>query len=837
MKKLYDITGMSCSACSSAVERAVKRVPGAERVEVSLLSASLAVEGEFDSEAIIEAVKGIGYGASEKTESRALGAKYAEDASRLLRRLLLSIILLLPVTYLAMGSMIGLPTPSGLVGARVSVSLQCVLTVAVMIINRKFFISAVKGLTKLNFNMDTLVSLGSLASFGVGVAGLLMTFTATTEEELHVAHGFTYFDSASMILALVTVGKFLEALSKKRTTSAIDGLIGLKPSRARVERNGEEVIIPLGELKVGDVFIVKAGESISTDGVILFGEGAVDESAITGENLPRDVKEGEGVIGSCLLESGYLKIKAERVGEDTTMSRIITAVENASASKAPVGRLADKISGIFVPFVMGVAVIVLLVWLFVNSFNFGHAVVFASSVLVISCPCALGLATPVAITVGVGRAAKEGILVRSAAALENAGKVTVVAFDKTGTVTEGKPVVAEALGEESHLPYVTAVERLSSHPLSLAIVRYAESGKVEAREAENFRQFYGGISGSSEGREYVIGSVSLMQSRGVALKRFAQVIERAKNEGGSVIIAETAGEAVLAFLITDTVRAEAKETIDGLKRMGIKTVMLTGDGKSSAEHVRACLGIDEVYYSLRPEDKANVLSTLKAKGEKVAFVGDGVNDAPALTSSDVGFALVGGTEVALGASDFVLTSGKLGKVGLSLTLSKRVMRIIKQNLFWAFIYNLICIPIAGGAFAPLGFTITPMIGSAAMSLSSVCVVLNSLRLYGGAKKLKAGRELEDVKACSGCLSETETDQTNEYRENKGDEPKEHNMRTFKVEGMMCMHCVGRVKKALEALGLDADVDLDTGLVKVRGDAGDEAVVSAIVDAGYEVTKA
>lgn len=836
MKKIYDISGMSCAACSAAVERAAGKVDGVTKATVSLLAASLMVEGEFSDEQIINAVKGAGYGAAEKTSSHSVGAAHAAEAAKLLTRLIISTALLVPIMYLAMGGMIGLPQPTGATGAVVSAVVQCVLTVAVCIVNGRFFISAARGLRHFSFNMDTLVSLGSIASFGVGVAGLVLTCQAAASGDahmLHAAHTFMYFDSAAMILTLVTVGKFLEALSKKRTTSAIDGLIGLRPSRARVEREGKEEIIPLDELAVGDVFIVKAGESIPSDGTVISGEGSVGEAAITGESIPRDVEEGSAVIGACSLESGYIKVRAERVGEDTALSQIITAVENASASKAPVGRLADKISGIFVPCVMGIALVTFFVWLFVSGasgdYDVAHAVVFAASVLVISCPCALGLATPVAITVGVGRAAREGVLVRSAAALENAGLITAVAFDKTGTVTEGRPRVTLAVGDESELPRIAAVERLSSHPISVAITAYCDEKGVARPEASDFKQFYGGISGVCE-KEFTIGSVSLMTKRGVSLSEFADEIKKVSTDGGSVIVAETGGKAVYVFGITDSERPEAAEAIAELKKSGIKTVMLTGDGEGAAKYIGQKTGIDEVAFSLKPTDKSEYITALKNRGERVAFVGDGINDAPALATADVGFAMGGGTEVAMGAADFVLTSGNISKVSFGLRLSRRTMRIIKQNLFWAFLYNVVCIPIAAGVFSPLGFEITPMIGALAMSLSSVCVVLNSLRLYGGAKN-KSVKRIKAAEPCNGGACALEMSKNKE--ENAEDNhKKEYEMRTFEVTGMSCMHCVGRVKKAVEALGLTAEVDLDTGIVTVNGDASDESIISAIEDAGY-----
>ena len=847
MTKIYDITGMSCAACSAAVERAAKGVAGVKSASVSLLSATLTVDGSASANDIIKAVTDIGYGAHERTERKSIGEVHAKEAKQTLRRLIVSVVLLVPLMWLAMGHMIGLPEPPGKTGAVASALLQAALTVAVAVINRKFFVSAARGLRHLSFNMDTLVSLGSIASFCVGVYGTVLMFGvdgSLTGDALHAAissaRTYLYYDSAAMVLTLVTVGKFLEALSKTRTTSAIDGLISLRPDKARVLRDGREELIPASALVVGDMFIVKAGESIPADGEVAEGEGAVGEAAITGESIPRDVRTGDKVVGACVLESGHLKVRAEKVGEDTTLSRIIEAVENASAGKAPVGRLADKISGIFVPAVIGVAIVVFAVWMIVTgvaegSPNVARAVIFAASVLVISCPCALGLATPVAVTVGVGRAAREGILVRSAAALENAGRTTVVAFDKTGTVTEGKPRVTGVYGDTSHLKAVAAVEKLSSHPISAAIAAYA--GEDELPEAADFAQFYGGISGTAEGRRYVIGSVALAEERGVDVSGFGREIASVRAAGGSAIVAMTEGRAVLVFGIADGARAGAKEAVAELKKLGIKTVMLTGDGEGAARAIARELGIDEAVWSLRPEDKANYITKLKEKGERVAFVGDGINDAPALAASDVGFAMGGGTDIAIGAADFVLTSGNIGKVAFGVSLSRRAMRIIKENLFWAFVYNLVCMPIAGGAFAALGFTITPMIGSAAMSISSVCVVLNSLRLNSGYKKRGETGAAPSVvpTACpsgSACGIPAAAADIPE----DGEKEKNDMTRTFKVEGMMCMHCVGRVKKALEELGLKVDVSLESGTATVEGDASDADIVAAVEKAGYKATK-
>lgn len=840
MKKIFDITGMSCAACSGAVERAAKAVSGVKYASVDLLAATLTVEGG-DSEEIIRAVTDIGYGAAERAERHKASETHAKEAARLFNRLILSVIFLLPIMYLAMGHMIGLPQPQGLTGAIVGAFVQAALTLVVAFINRRFYISAVRAARHRSFNMDTLVSLGSIASFGVSCAGIAVLISGSGSSDegavIESARHFLFFDSAAMVLTLVTVGKFLEALSKKRTTGAIDGLISMRPDKARVLRDGKEELIPVSALEVGDIFVVKAGESIPTDGEVIEGGGAVGEAAITGESIPRDVREGDKVTGACMLESGYMKVRAEKIGEDTALSQIIAAVESASADKAPAGRLADRISGVFVPMVIGVALLVFAVWMIVTGVKDGspdasRAVIFAADVLVISCPCALGLATPVAVTVGVGRAAREGILVRSAAALENAGRVTVVAFDKTGTLTEGRPRVIKVAGDVKHLAAVAAVERLSSHPISAAIAEYAESAGAESMHGENFTQFYGGISGAAGGREYVICNESAAKERGVSTEAFAEEISEISADGGSAIFAITGGKAVLVIGIADGVRESAARAAGELKKLGIKTVMLTGDGESAAKSVARRLGIDEVAHSLTPNQKYEYILGLKARGEYVAFVGDGINDAPALAASDASFAMGGGTDIAANSADFVLTGNNPEKVAFGIKLSRRSKRIIKENLFWAFIYNVICMPIAGGAFAALGLTITPMIGSAAMSISSVCVVLNSLRLNAGLKKHTEKREpTAEASVCT-------LDKCGEKADNQTESNEENiTMRNFKIDGMMCMHCVGRVKSALEALGLKADVDLDTGIAAVEGDASDEQIIAAVEKAGYTAVRA
>ena len=704
MKKIFDITGMSCAACSGAVERAAKAVSGVKYASVDLLAATLTVEGG-DSEEIIRAVTDIGYGAAERAERHKASETHAKEAARLFNRLILSVIFLLPIMYLAMGHMIGLPQPQGLTGAIVGAFVQAALTLVVAFINRRFYISAVRAARHRSFNMDTLVSLGSIASFGVSCAGIAVLISGSGSSDegavIESARHFLFFDSAAMVLTLVTVGKFLEALSKKRTTGAIDGLISMRPDKARVLRDGKEELIPVSALEVGDIFVVKAGESIPTDGEVIEGGGAVGEAAITGESIPRDVREGDKVTGACMLESGYMKVRAEKIGEDTALSQIIAAVESASADKAPAGRLADRISGVFVPMVIGVALLVFAVWMIVTGVNDGspdasRAVIFAADVLVISCPCALGLATPVAVTVGVGRAAREGILVRSAAALENAGRVTVVAFDKTGTLTTGKMTVTEYTDERT-LTLAALCTDNASDPTDAAILERMPRPDCVRLSVTPFDntvrrmtvvvRYCGQLLEINKGAAESVcrgatDAAAVMEKRGLRVLAVTYRVLRSPDDLGG-------GEATFAGLIglSDPPRPEAAEAVAKCVSAGIRPIMLTGDGAGAARSTALAVGLNaeevltgadiermtddeltkklktvSVFARVTPSDKLRIVKLLRAAGEVVGVTGDGVNDAPALRTADIGCAMGSGTEVAKAEADIVLTDDNFATV-------------------------------------------------------------------------------------------------------------------------------------------------------------------------------
>lgn len=785
MKTTFDVKGMSCAACSAAVERAVRKVDGVDTATVSLLTNQMNVEGRFSPEAVIAAVYKAGYNAAVSGGSAGSG-KYAKQLRRQLIIMVVSVALIFPLMYFTMGGMIGLPQPGDIASGITA----AVIALVVMLVNYKYFVGGVKSALRLSPNMDTLIALGSFVSYAFSIYSLIAMALATPGSGAHMAamNGL-FFDSAAMILAFIDIGKFLEALSKKKTVSALDALVALRPLYAtRVTESGEETV-SAAMLSPGDLVIVKAGESVPADGIVIDGTGSVNESAITGEPLPRDVREMGSVTGATILESGYIKVRLEQTGDDTVISKVIRLVEDAAASKAPIARAADKVSGIFVPVVLGIALAVFLVWLFVAGA--ATAVIYAVSVLVISCPCALGLATPVAIMVGLGRGAKKGILIKNAEALEAAGKVKTMMLDKTGTVTSGQPEVLEIAGDESVLPLVCAVESLSSHPLSKAIIKYGEENDIKYPEASGFEQVFGGIRGMADGKHVVIGNRGMMEADGLDPAALLK-------ENSGALYAAVDGKVCLRITIADRVKPDAAGTIAGLKTLGIKTVMLTGDGKENALQAAAAVGIDEVKWSLRPQDKEEYIKSAEGM---TAFVGDGINDAPALSRATVGIAIGAGTDVAIDAADVVLTGDALSGALETVKLSKKVMRIIKQNLFWAFFYNVLCIPVAGGAFAALGISITPMIASAAMSISSLFVVLNSLRLLY-VKKEKP----------------TEVE----------------NMRIVRIKGMMCAHCKSHVEKALKGLGLEAEVDLAGGTAKINGDATDAQIKTAIEDAGYEV---
>ena len=720
----FNVSGMSCAACSASVEKAVRAVEGVTECSVSLLTNSLSVDGTATESDIIDAVTRAGYGISRKeNEDKSKEADILEDKETpaLLKRLTASLFFLIILMYISMGhTMWNLPLPALLESNHAANGImQMILSAIVMIINRKFFISGIRGLIHRAPNMDTLVSLGSGASFIFSVCTLI----AMKENFLHNL----YFDSAAMILALITLGKMLEAKSKGRTTDALKSLMSLAPKTATVIRNGRECEISVDDIRKGEIFAVKPGERIPVDGIVIEGSTAVDESALTGESIPVDKGVGDTVSGATINRSGYVRCEATRVGKDTTLSQIIRMVSEAAATKAPIAKIADKVSGIFVPVVMAIAILTLVIWLVIGE-SFGFSLSRAISVLVISCPCALGLATPVAIMVGNGKGAKNGILFKTATALETAGKTTVVALDKTGTITEGKPEVTDIEGDEKLLETAFSLEKKSEHPLAKAIVEYGEKSGLSASETTDFRIFPGGGLTASIGGETVCGGNA--EFVGVYADIPDACLKKADSLAaeGKTAIFFSKNKTVLGLIaVADIIKDDSAKAVSELKKLGIRVVMISGDNAVTAKAVACQVGIDEVTSEVKPDKKESAVLEYQKSG-KVAMVGDGINDAPALTRADTGIAIGAGTDVAIDAADVVLVNSKLSDVASAIRLSRATMRIIKQNLFWAFFYNAICIPVAAGAFAWAGLTLNPMLGAAAMSLSSFCVVMNALRL-------------------------------------------------------------------------------------------------------------
>ena len=720
----YNVSGMSCAACSAAVEKAVKGVEGVTACSVNLLTNSMTVDGTASESAVISAVTKAGYGASTAdSEKNNTQTDTLEDTETpvLIRRLVSSLIFLIALMYLSMGyTMWGFPLPAFLVNNPLAIALiQMVLSAVIMVINRKFFTNGFKGLIHRTPNMDTLVSLGSAASFIYSVYVMIAMHG-------HFLHDL-YFESAAMILALITLGKMLEARSKGKTTDALRSLMNLTPKKATVIRNGFNIVVPLEDVRKGDIFTVKPGESIPVDGVVVEGESAVDESALTGESIPVDKTLGDTVSGATINRSGFLKCEATRVGEDTTISQIIKMVSNAAATKAPIAKIADKVSGVFVPIVLGIAVIVLVIWLILGE-TVGFALTRAISVLVISCPCALGLATPVAIMVGNGKGAKNGILFKNAASLELAGRTKIVALDKTGTITKGEPEVTDIIGDEELLGIAYALEAKSEHPLAKAIVKYGENSGIPKAETTDFRIFAGG------GLSATLGGVTVSGGNADFISDYAEIPQalikkaNALSADGKTPVFFAKDKNILGIIaLADMIKPDSASAVAQLKDMGIRVVMLTGDNKITADAIGRQVGVDEVISQVKPDGKESAVIELQKSG-KVSMVGDGINDAPALTRADIGIAIGAGTDVAIDAADIVLVNSKLSDVPAAIRLSRATLRIIRQNLFWAFIYNAICIPVAAGAFAFAGLTLSPMIGAAAMSLSSFCVVTNALRL-------------------------------------------------------------------------------------------------------------
>jgi len=856
----YNVTGMSCAACSARVEKAVSKVPGVTSCSVSLLTNSMGVEGSASPADIIKAVEDAGYGASkrgaaeEKSGSDAARLAEQEEAlkdhetPKLKKRLLTSLGFLLVLMYFSMGHMMLGWTVPKIFGNPVSLGiLEMLLSIIIMVINGKFFTSGFKSLFHGAPNMDTLVALGSAASFGYSLAELFLMTDAMAGGDMETVHHLgmnLYFESAAMIPTLITVGKMLEAMSKGRTTDALKSLMKLAPKTAVLIRDGEETEVSIEEVREGDIFAVRPGENIPVDGIIIEGSSAVNEAALTGESIPVDKEEGDQVSAATVNQSGYIRCRATRVGEDTTLSQIIRMVSDAAATKAPLARIADKVAGIFVPAVMGIALLTLIAWMMAGK-DFGFAIARAISVLVISCPCALGLATPVAIMVGNGMGAKNGILYKTAQSLEETGRVDVVALDKTGTITSGTPVVtdmkpAEGVGEEELLAYAAGLEEKSEHPLAKAVVEEGKTRNIRGVVSEDFRALPGnGVTARIAGENVFGGSLRFMQGKVSVPDSVTKQAEALAEQGKTPLLFSRGDELLGIIAVADSMKADSPQAIKELRDMGIRVVMLTGDNERTARAVGKAAGVDEVVAGVLPDGKESVIRRLQEQG-KVAMVGDGINDAPALTRADIGVAIGAGADVAVDAADVVLMKNSLLDVPAAIRMSRATIRNIHENLFWAFFYNAICIPLAMGLY---GIAMKPMYGAAAMSLSSFCVCMNALRLnlfdmhnpnlMKGKKRghaAGAGKEEESI---------TVTDEARAVQDNK-EEKENHTMtKTMNIEGMMCMHCEATVKKALEKLEgvTEAKVSHEAGtaVVEMSTEVADDVLKKAVEDKDYTVT--
>ncbi len=841
----YNVTGMSCAACSARVEKAVSKVPGVTSCSVSLLTNSMGVEGTASPSDIIAAVEAAGYGASEKGHHAAeqaggSGVSIAEaedslkdrETPKMKRRLIASICFWVPLMYISMGHMMwNWPLPSVLADNHMAIGLvELLLTTAVMVINQKFFVNGFKGLIHGGPNMDTLVALGASASYVYSLYALFAMSAALTQGDaagaMSYMHEF-YFESAATILTLITVGKLLEAISKGRTTDALKGLMKLAPKTATVIRNGSEEVVSIEQVRKGDIFVVKPGENIPVDGIVLEGTSAVNESALTGESIPVDKNAGDAVSAATLNQSGYLRCEASRVGEDTTLSQIIQMVSDAAATKAPIAKVADRVSGVFVPAVIAIAIVTLIVWLLAGQ-TVGFALARAISVLVISCPCALGLATPVAIMVGNGMGAKNGIMFKTAVSLEEAGKTQIVALDKTGTITSGEPKVtdmipADGVTEQELLSYAYALEKKSEHPLARAVIVKAEENgqkdSLKQLEAEEFQAVPGnGLSGKIGGSLICGGNLKFISQNTEISEATSQTAGRLAEEGKTPLFFSRDGRLMGIIAVADVIKEDSPKAIRELQNMGIRVVMLTGDNERTAKAIGAQAGVDEVIAGVLPDGKESVIRSLKKKG-KVAMVGDGINDAPALTRADMGIAIGAGTDIAIDAADVVLMKSRLTDVPAAIRLSRATLRNIHENLFWAFFYNAIGIPLAAGVWIPLfGWQLNPMFGAAAMSLSSFCVVSNALRLNW----FKMYDSSKDRKIKTKKQNKEETTMT----------------KTIKIEGMMCGHCEATVKKALEALdqvdAAEVSHEAGTAVVTLNSDVSDDVLKKTVEDKDYKV---
>ena len=885
--KQYTVTGMSCAACSSRVEKAVSKVPGVTACSVSLLTNSMGVEGDVPPETVIHAVEDAGYGASLKgqgTAAQAQSASEAEDALKdretpvLKHRLIASLGFLAVLMYMSMGHMMwGWPLPHFMDGNHVAMGLlQLLLAGIIMVINQKFFISGFKGLLHRAPNMDTLVALGSGASFIYSTYALFAMTDAQLKGNdtavISYMHEF-YFESAAMILALITVGKMLEARSKGKTTDALKGLMKLAPKTAVIIRDGVETKVPIEEVKKGDIFVVRPGENIPVDGVVLEGTSAVNEAALTGESIPVDKAQGDPVSAATVNQSGYLRCEATRVGEDTSLSQIIRMVSDAAATKAPIAKIADRVSGVFVPAVITIAVVTTIVWLLAGQ-TFGFALARGISVLVISCPCALGLATPVAIMVGNGMGAKNGILFKTAVSLEETGKMDIVALDKTGTITSGEPRVTDVIPsggvtEKELVSLALSLEKKSEHPLAKAVLLYAKEQQIDAPEAADFQALPGnGLSGTLDGASLAGGSFSYISGHTTVSAQEQASFERLASEGKTPLCFMKNGRLAGMIAVADVIKEDSPQAVKELQNMGIRVVMLTGDNERTARAIGAQAGVDEVIAGVLPDGKESVIRSLKEQG-KVAMVGDGINDAPALTRADIGIAIGAGTDIAIDAADVVLMKSRLSDVPAAIRLSRATLRNIHENLFWAFFYNVVGIPLAAGLWYPIfGWKLNPMFGAAAMSLSSFCVVTNALRLNlfkmhdaskdhpmrkraekaankGGEKAENAGAVrmgAEDTRSIGQTANGNET----VSKEMQKSENQKNNInmegitmtKTMNIEGMMCGHCEARVKKALEALAgvesAEVSHEKGTAVVSMSADVADDTLKEAVEAQDYKV---
>lgn len=893
-KEIYDITGMSCAACSARIEKGLSGMAGVENVSVNLLKNSMAIsydESLLDTDKIVAKVVDIGYGAAlhkgsgtggqsgtgEKKKSGEAANSPSDPAAAQMqlmkKRLIISLIFTVPLFYISMGHMAGWPLPGffhGMENAMIFAFTQFLLVLPVMIVGGHYYKNGFKSLWRRSPNMDSLIALGSGAAFVYGIYAIYKIAWGFGHDDMELIHRFSmdlYFESAGMILTLITLGKFMEARAKSRTSEAITKLMDLAPKTAKVLRDGEETEISVDDVMTGDVLVVRDGDTVPVDGKIREGYASIDESAITGESLPVEKQAGDRVTGGTINKTGYFTMEATAVGENTTLSKIIALVDEATSSKAPIAKLADKVSGVFVPVVITIALLAVIIWL-LCGYSFEFALSIGISVLVISCPCALGLATPTAIMVGTGRGAANGILIKSAEALEITHSVNTVVLDKTGTVTEGKPVVtdlfaAQSVGDRELLSVAASLEKMSSHPLAEAILQKAQENNITAREVQDYRMIPGqGITGRIDKREYCAGNRKLMETAGVSVANYETLMERLADEGktplffaakgkagGSEKSPASGGQLLGIIAAADVVKPTSREAIARMQEMGMDVIMLTGDNARTAEAIKKQVGVKTVIADVLPQDKEQKIASLQSEGRKVAMVGDGINDAPALAWADVGIAIGAGTDVAIESADVVLMKSDLMDVPSAVSLSRAVMRNIKQNLFWAFFYNAIGIPVAAGVlYKGFGILLNPMIAAAAMSFSSVSVVSNALRLRFFTPKWKhestaaetekaldtTGHEAKAAELQAAEVHPSEAVKNYDDIEEKGEQIMK---KTVKIEGMMCMHCVKAVEKALSAVDgvTDVAVSLEEKQAVVEGSALDDALKAAIVDAGYEVT--